>query len=346
MITMRETNATRWRAEKESAWLYVVVAASEPDAARRGTFVELGRAAEAQAQILAREMETIPAYAPSLRARVVAAVVRRVGPRRARTLLAAIKVRGLSMYSGPAIRGLAEHAMPTSVEAVGARHRGGGGGALRAAVFGVNDGLVSNTSLILGIAGAGTAASGVLLAGVAGLLAGAFSMAAGEYISMRSQRELLEYQLAQERDELARYPEAEAEELALIYQARGVPLDDARALTRALVKDPVRALATLAREELGLDPDDLGSPWAAAAASFAAFAGGAILPLAPFVIGVAPALPVALALAGTGLVAVGAVLSLFSGRSAVVGGLRMLMVGALAGAATWLIGQLLGVVTQ
>jgi vacuolar iron transporter family protein len=339
MSSMRENDA-RWRAEKESAWLYTTVAAAETDAVRRSAFEKLGQAAERQAAILARDLGTTPPYTPSLRARLVASVVRRVGPRRARPLLAAIKVRGLSMFDGPATG----HPMPTSVEAIGARHRRASGGTLRAAVFGVNDGLVSNTSLILGVAGAGTADAGVLLAGVAGLLAGAFSMAAGEYVSMRSQRELFEHQIAQERDELERYPDEEAEELALIYEARGVPLDIARTMTHALMADRDKALATLAREELGLNPDDLGSPWGAAASSFAAFAAGAIVPLAPFALHAGGrALPIAVGSAALALVAVGATLSLFSGRSAWRGGLRMLLVGALAGGATWLVGQLLGV---
>ena len=340
MIAMREQLDSRWRTEKESAWLYSTVAASEPDAVRREAFVKLGRAAEEQAAILARDLGAEPQFSPSLRARFIASIVRRIGPRRSRALLAAIKVRGLSMYDGPATG----HDMPTSVEGIGARHRRGSGGTLRAAVFGVNDGLVSNTSLVLGVAGAGTGDSGVLLAGVAGLLAGAFSMAAGEYVSMRSQRELFEYQIAQERDELERYPAEEAEELALIYEARGVPLEQARAMTHLLVTDHDKALATLAREELGLDPDDLGSPWGAALSSFVSFAGGAVLPVAPFVLGLGTlALPVAVGLAAVGLAVVGAALSLFSGRSAWRGGARMLLIGAIAGGATWGIGQLLGI---
>ena len=170
--------------------------------------------------------------------------------------------------------------MPTSVAEVGARHRGYGGGNLRAAVFGVSDGLVSNASLIMGVAGAGAAPQFVVTAGAAGLLAGALSMAAGEYVSVRSQREMYEYQIGLERDELDEYPEEEAEELALIYEARGMDLEQARAMTRELVKQPDAALETLAREELGLNPDDLGSPLGAATASFLAFSAGALLPLA------------------------------------------------------------------
>lgn len=330
----------RWRSEREAAWLYQSVAAAEPDPVRKRAFEQLGAAAMEQAGILAGDLGETPAFAPSLRARLVARIVRALGPRRTRGLLAAMKVRGLSMYDGPMVL---EHPMPTTAEGIGRRHRRGGGGALRAAVFGVNDGLVSNTSLILGVAGAGAGASTVLVTGAAGMLAGAFSMAAGEYVSMRSQRELFEYQIEQEREELDRYPDEEAEELALIYEARGVPLESARKVAHALVKKPETALATLAREELGLNPDDLGSPWTAAASSFGAFAAGALVPLAPFALRVGSALAIAVGLAATALVAVGAVLSLFSGKNALYGGARMLVIGALAGGATYGIGQLIGV---
>ena len=330
----------RWRSERESAWLYEVVAAAEPDPVRRHAFEQLAVAATAQAAILAGDLGAAPAYRPSRRARLVARIVRRIGPRRARPLLAALKVRGLAMYEG-AVHG---HPMPTDVAGIGKRHRGrGAGGALRAAVFGVNDGLVSNTSLILGLAGAGAGHDGVVVAGAAGLLAGAFSMAAGEYVSVRSQRELVEHQLAEERAELERYPAEEAAELALIYEARGVPHDRARELVEAMLATPEQALATLAREELGINPDDLGAPWVAAGASFAAFAAGATIPLAPFVAGAGAALPIAIGSAAVTLFAVGATLSLFSGRSALYGGARMLLIGALAGGATYGIGRLLGV---
>jgi VIT1/CCC1 family predicted Fe2+/Mn2+ transporter len=250
-------------------------------------------------------------------------------------------VRGLSAYDSRPATG---HAKPTSVAQMERRHKGFGGGNLRAVVFGVNDGLVSNTSLIMGVAGASAGASSVIAAGVAGLLAGALSMAAGEYISMRSQREMFEYQIGLERDELGEYPEEEAEELALIYAARGMDLEEARRITRALVKNPETALDALAREELGLNPDDLGSPWGAAAFSFIAFAAGAILPLVPFLLGLplASAITVAAAVAGVALFGVGAALSLFTGRHACAGGLRMVLIGGGAGVVTWLIGSLLG----
>jgi VIT1/CCC1 family predicted Fe2+/Mn2+ transporter len=196
----------------------------------------------------------------------------------------------------------------------------------------------------MGVAGAAAEPKMILLSGVAGLLAGAFSMAAGEYISMLSQREMFEYQIAQERDELRTYPAEEAEELALIYAARGIPIEDARKIATRLVGDPEKALDTLAREELGLNPDDLGSPWGAAFYSFIAFGMGAVLPLLPFLSGAtANGVAIAALLSGAALFSVGAALSLFSGRSAFLGGARMLLIGAGAAVATYGIGGLFNV---
>ena len=218
-----------WHEEKQSAWLYRALASCEPDAKIAELFRSLAAAADFQAEkwLASAGQPAPPAFAPSARARITAGLARAFGPRRVRHMLAAMKVRGLSVYDSQ--RSLAGHLMPTSVSDVGARHKGHGGGNLRAAVFGVNDGLVSNTSLIMGVAGAAAGADFVLTSGVAGLLAGALSMAAGEYVSMRSQREMFEYQIGLERDELREYPEEEAEELALIYQARGMQLEEARA---------------------------------------------------------------------------------------------------------------------
>ncbi|OGA35683.1 MAG: hypothetical protein A3F75_07845 [Betaproteobacteria bacterium RIFCSPLOWO2_12_FULL_64_23] len=237
------------------------------------------------------------------------------------------------------------HPLPTTLEEVGKRHRGvSGGGNLRAAVFGVNDGLVSNASLILGVAGASANNSIILLSGVAGLLAGAFSMAAGEYVSVRSQREMFEHQIGLECDELAQYPEEEAEELALIYAARGLAREDALKLAKAIIADPAQALDTLAREELGLNPEELGSPWGAAIFSFLSFAAGALAPLLPFLaLGGDRALPVSIGITALALFAVGAAISLFTGRSALRDGLRMLAIGAAAGGLTYAIGRMLGV---
>ncbi len=335
----------RWHEERQSAWLYRSIAPAERDPRLAQLFGSLAEAAEKQARILegdlAREGRQAPRFRPSLRARLVALAARRLGPRRTRSMLAAMKVRGLAAVDALA----GTHAMPASTEEIGARHRrAGGSGSLRAAVFGVNDGLVSNTSLVLGMAGATGDNHVIVATGIAGLLAGAFSMASGEYVSVLSQRELFEHQIGEEREELERYPEEEAEELALIYAARGVPIEEARTMTAKLVQDKEKALDTLAREELGLNPAELGSPWKAALSSFVAFAGGAIVPLVPFVLklGSAP-LEWSAIIASVCLFGVGAALSLFSGKNALVGGVRMLLIGAAAAGATFGIGRLLGV---
>jgi VIT1/CCC1 family predicted Fe2+/Mn2+ transporter len=331
-----------WHEEKRSAYLYRVMAEAEAGTPRADLFRGLAAEAEGQAAIWARQTAApMPEFAPDLRARMVAALVRRHGPRALRSVLVAMKVRGLSVYSHAA----PGHPLPTTLEEVGKRHRGlSGGGNLRAAVFGINDGLVSNASLILGVAGASANNSVILLSGVAGLLAGAFSMAAGEYVSVRSQREMFEHQIGLERDELAQYPEEEAEELALIYAARGLSRADAQKLAKAIISDPAQALDTLAREELGLNPEDLGSPWGVAIFSFLSFAAGALVPLVPFlVLSGGRALVTAIGATAVALFAVGAAISLFTGRSALRDGLRMLSIGAAAGALTYAIGKLLGV---
>jgi VIT1/CCC1 family predicted Fe2+/Mn2+ transporter len=344
-MTKNQNSATeyRWREEKTAAFLTRAVADAEKDPQRQKLFQKLAAESEEQAAIIARDLETPPKFAASARTRIVAALLGQFGPRHMKGVLAAMKVRGLSVYSGKLRPGM--HPMPKSTEEIGARHRGAGGGALRAAVFGVNDGLVSNTSLVLGMAGASLSNDVVFLTGVAGLLAGAFSMAAGEFISMQTQREMFEHQIAQEKEELDLYPEEEAEELALIYEARGLPLEEARAVAKTLISDPATALDALAREELGLNPEDLGSATGAALWSFLAFSAGAFLPLAPFVFGISAPVPVAAAIASLALFGVGAAMSLFSGKNAVFGGVRMLAIGALAGAATFAIGSLFGVAT-
>jgi len=332
-----------WFEERQSAWLYRQIASCERDPKVVELFGALAAAAESQAEKWRRESTAPPPpFQPSVRARITVMLARLFGPRRVKPMLAAMKVRGLSVYDSH--RSLAGHLMPTSVSDIGARHKGYGGGNLRAAVFGVNDGLVSNTSLIMGVAGAAAGADFVLTSGVAGLLAGALSMAAGEYVSMRSQREMFEYQIGLERDELHEYPEEEAEELALVYQARGMQIDEARRVSHNLVKNEEAALDALAREELGLNPDDLGSPWGAAIFSFLAFSIGAIVPLVPFLFGLPleRAVVVAAIVAGIALFGVGTALSLFTGRSALLGGLRMVLIGGGAGVATWLIGSWLG----
>jgi vacuolar iron transporter family protein len=223
---------------------------------------------------------------------------------------------------------------------------GGKSGALRAAIFGVNDGLVSNLSLIMGVTGADVSNRVVLLAGVAGLLAGAFSMAAGEYVSMRVQRELFERLLHIEAHELATEPDEEREELQAIYERKGFPPDLARQVTDVVMRDPEVALETHAREELGLDPDELGSPWGAAVSSFVTFTLGASVPLLPFVFGSGTAAVLAAIVAsGLSLFTVGAAMSIVTGRHPWASGARMLVVGGLAASITYGVGRLFHVST-
>jgi len=225
------------------------------------------------------------------------------------------------------------------------RHRGMGGNALRAAVLGANDGLVSNLSLIMGVAGADMAPRAILVTGLAGLLAGAFSMALGEWLSVNTARESAQRQISTEAAELDQIPQEEQEELALIYQAKGVPEDLAKTLAQQLIANKKTALDTLVREELGIDPDELGgSAWIAAATSFMLFAVGAIFPVAPyFALAGTPALIASLAASGVALVLIGAGTALFTGRGAFFSGVRQLAVGFAAAGVTFGIGKLIGV---
>ncbi len=251
-----------------------------------------------------------------------------------------MKVRGMSLYHHP----ISYHAKPEQISQVGSRHHHlGAGNWLRATVFGANDGLVSNASLILGVTGAAFDSQFILLSGLAGMLAGAFSMACGEYISVKSQREFFEKQLAVEKEELELYPEEEAAELALIFEARGLTKADAERTSKALIADPEKALDTLAREELGLNPSDLGSPIVAALSSFSAFLVGAAIPLLPFLVHVSRPERASVLLSVVCLFATGCVASLFTGRSALSSGLRMMLLGSFAGASTYFLGRLLGV---
>jgi vacuolar iron transporter family protein len=228
-------------------------------------------------------------------------------------------------------------------------HRSGRSGMLRAVIFGVSDGLVSNLALVMGVAGASGAAGEqghfVLLAGIAGLLAGAFSMAAGEYISMQSQRELFERQIALERAEMEAMPEEEEAEMAALYRAKGFREDEARAIAHRLFENPEHALDQLIREELGLDPDELGSPFGAAFGSFVAFAGGAFVPVLPYLIvgGGAGAFVASLVISLVALFGVGAGVSLLTGRSALFSGARQVGIGAAAAIVTYIVGTAIGV---
>jgi VIT1/CCC1 family predicted Fe2+/Mn2+ transporter len=226
------------------------------------------------------------------------------------------------------------------------RHRAPGGNALRAAVLGANDGLTSNLALVMGVAGAQLKASAILITGLTGLLAGAFSMAIGEWISVQSARELYERQVKTESAEIHAVPDEEQEELALIYEAKGLPQDEAERVAERLIADEQSALDAMVREELGLDPDTLGgSPYAAGASSLVLFATGAFVPLVPYLFtsGTA-AVVLSIAAAAAGLYLIGALITLLTGRSAVFSGTRQLVFGLLAAGLTFGLGRLIGTV--
>jgi VIT1/CCC1 family predicted Fe2+/Mn2+ transporter len=329
-----------WREAKRSARLYGAIADAERGTPREQLFRGLAADAEARAATHTGPA-TAARFVPDFRMRIVERLVRRFGPRATQGILANLGLRGLSVYRQPE---LPQPRAATLEEMRARRREGGAGGNLRAAVFGANDGLVSNASLMLGVAGASDVSATILLAGAAGLLAGAFSMAAGEYVSVTSQREVFEHEIDRQRAELLAYPAETAQELTRLYEALGVDDDDAAALATRRLADRERALDFLARGKLGLNPDELGSPWGAAASSFLSFAVGAFVPVAPFlVLGGDAALGTAIGITAVALFGVGAAISLFTGRSAVRDGLRMLAIGSVAGAATYGIGRLLGV---
>jgi len=366
--TTKDAEAARffelWADELAGAALYRALAerASEQ---RRGVLLELAEAEERHAahwaKLMAERGLTNPKRPPlPLRVRALSFMARRFGADTVLPMVLRLEAADATKYEGiaeaPASMAAQERAHGKTVSAlVGGttgtriaraegRHRMGAAGALRAGVFGFNDGLVSNLSIVVGVYGGTSNGRFVLLAGVAGLVAGAFSMATGEWISVRSQRELFEREIGMEADELAHFPEEEKEELALIFRAKGVEKEEAEALAQRLMSRPDTALDTLVREELGLDPSELVSPWTAAVSSFVAFALGAMVPVIPFIVGSgAAALWVAVALAALMLLGVGAAISVFTGRPALRNGIRMLVIGALAAGATYGVGRLVGV---
>ena len=248
--------------------------------------------------------------------------------------------RLLSRIAGSSTRGLEG----SSVAQLEGRHRATGGNALRAAVLGADDGLVSNLSLVMGVAGANLANKSILITGVAGLLAGAISMALGEWLSVQSSRELYQHQINIEATEIETAPEEEGKELALIYQARGFDPVQAQAMSAKIMEDRVGAVETLVREELNMDTKELGgSAWEAAIASFALFALGAIIPVSPFFFLQGPtAVITSIALSIVALFVIGAVITLFTGRPVLPAGIRQVLFGLAAAAITFTLGKLIG----
>ncbi len=360
---------TNLQGEVDSAALYRAMAEAETDPRLSEVYRRLAAVEEAHAEFWRKELSRLGARGaarrPGWRTRSLVWLARRFGPRFVLPTLSTLEQRDSGMYDRQpeAVEGglpatershtrvveAMASAMPagasgSSLARLEGRHRGGGN-ALRAAVLGANDGLVSNLSLVMGVAGAAEPGSTILLTGLAGLVAGACSMAMGEWLSVTSSRELSQAQIAVEADELARMPEEELEEMVLIYQAKGIDEAAARALAGRLMADKDSALDTLVREELGIDPEELGgSAWTAAGTSFGLFAVGAIFPVAPFFfLGGAAALVASLAASGVALLLIGGGTSLFTGRGLVFSGGRQLAIGYAAAAITYGIGRLVGV---
>lgn len=371
-MTMNDP-VTRYRSnlqgEVDSAALYRAMAETEPDPHLSEVYRRLAAVEEAHAEFWTKQLGRLGARAgtrgPDWRTRSLIWLARRFGAQFVLPTLSTLEQRDEGEYDRQpeAVAGglpAAERSHNRVVEAMASamptgaagstlarmegRHRGGGN-ALRAAVLGANDGLVSNLSLVMGVAGAEVAGSQILLTGLAGLVAGACSMAMGEWLSVTSSRESSQRQIAVEADELERMPEEEKEEMVLIYQAKGLDEAAARALADRLMANKESALDTLAREELGIDPDELGgSPWSAAGASFGLFSAGAIFPVAPFFwLSGIPALIASLAASGVALVLIGTGTSLFTGRPLLVSAARQLAIGFAAAGITYAIGRLVGV---
>ncbi len=353
--------------ERSSAALYRVMADHEKNAKIAEVYRRLAETEEAHADAWVKRLadagREVPAFRPSLRTRTLLWLVQRFGVDIVLPSLLKMENTGSQGYSGQPeaadmIAAERSHARllqqiektsggmeGSTLARLEGRHRSAGGNALRAAVLGASDGLLSNFNLMMGVAGAALSNRNVLLTGFAGLLAGAISMALGEWISVQSSRELYEKQIRTEKDEIASSPEEEAGELALIYQARGVDEETARRIATRLMSNPDTAIDALARDELGIDPEELGgSAWEAAITSFLLFAAGAIVPVLPFLFlsGTAAVITSA-ALSSVGLFAIGAAITLFTGRSILYSGLRQVFFGLVAAAAVFLVGHLVGV---
>jgi VIT1/CCC1 family predicted Fe2+/Mn2+ transporter len=365
---------TRYRSnlegEADSARLYRALADAEEKPELKEVYRRLAAVEEAHAEFwrtrLRRLGAPVGSHRPAWRTRALAWLARRFGPELVLPLVDTLERADSARYDRqpeavsagmPAAershaRVLRAMARPPhggisggALARLEGRHRSVGGNALRAAVLGANDGLVSNLSLVMGVAGAELSGRQILVTGLAGLLAGACSMAMGEWLSVNSAREASQRQIATEAAELAEFPEEEEQELALIYQAKGLPEKQAKLLASRIIADKGSALDTLAREELGIDPEELGgSAWVAAGTSFLLFALGAVFPVAPyFVLDGLPAAAASLGLSAFVMFAIGAGTTLFTGRGVLFSGARQLLIGVAAAGVTYGIGRLIGV---
>lgn len=367
MTQSQTDDQTRYRryleAEREAVALYAAMAEAEKDPRRAQVFRELAESEERHVAFwsgkLGLSSDDLASSRVSFRVRLLGWLARLLGTRLVLPLVLRIEGDDTVMYAGDpeaaqvmaeglghsqVLHDLREGRLPGSNVSTPGWERAVAGGSVRAAVLGVNDGLVSNFGLVWGVAGGTSDTQIVLLAGVAGLLAGAFSMAAGEYVSMRAHRDLSEYRLEIERREIEEFPEEEARELALIYRLKGMTDEESDALAKRIMQDPEVALDTMAREELGIDPTQLGSPWGATISSFVSFTMGAVVPVLPYALGATgSAFFLSGGLSALALFIVGSAMALMSRKGFLRGGLRMLMIGMATAGLTFGIGSLIGI---
>ncbi len=359
--------------ELDSAALYETLSRVEKDPQRRTLFAQLASAERVHANLWANKLHAngarVPPHRYSIKTHLMRGLIHTLGPKFVLPSLAAAEYADRDKYANQPdaaqlskdeqhhaavmqqmvadVKG--QQALPSKgaqIAAAESWHRNvTSGNDLRAAVLGANDGLVSNFCLIMGVAGAGSGNKAILLTALAGLIAGACSMALGEWLSVTNARELARTQIAKEADEIEHTPEAEQHELALIFQSKGIDADEAKRVAAQVMRDKQNALDTLTREELGLDPAELGgNPWTAAGVSFCLFSLGAIFPAMPFLwTHGTPAIAQCVALSALGLAAVGVFTSLFNGRGAAFSAFRQIVIGLIAAAFTFGVGRLLGV---
>ena len=357
-----------WEDEHNSATLYRALADAEKNPKIAEVYRRLAATEESHASTWAAKLKaanvSVPVFKPAWRTRALIWAAHCFGPNTVLPSMSAMENRGTHNYTqqgAPAGMAAQEksHALMmrtisqtthggmegSAVAQLEGRHRSAGGNALRAAVLGASDGLLSNMSLVMGVAGASLANSTILLTGFAGLLAGSCSMALGEWISVQSSRELYEKQIRVEKEEIETNPDEEIEELALIYQARGLEENAARQLAQQLMSNHETALDTLSRDELGIEPEELGgSAWEAAIASFFLFAVGAIIPVFPFIFFSGTGAVIASLIgSAAGLFLIGTIITLFTGRSVLYSGTRQVLFGLGAAAVTFIVGRVLGV---
>lgn len=359
--------------ERNAIHIYQTLAQIEKNPALSEVYTRMAAIEARHAQAFEIRLEQagipIPANSISIRTRILEAIARRFGPAAVLPSLTATEQKATLGYhkakdsTDPQIQQMTTeeatharllsqitHASPrglegTSLAMLEGRHRAAGGNALRAAVLGANDGLVSNLSLVMGVAGADLSSRTILITGMAGLLAGACSMALGEWLSVQSSRELYRHQIEIETQEILNSPQEEVEELALIYQSRGIDKEEAQQMASRIMQNSASAVETLAREELSIDPRELGgSAWEAAITSFILFAIGAIIPVFPyFFLEGMNAVLISILMSTIGLFIIGAGITLFTGRGLLFSGTRQVLFGLAAAMVTYGLGKLIGI---